>query len=212
MTLSEFHQLVADSLRRGTTLTTQIVGQTKLACQWMERNYTFKYMETFRLFQAVEGSRTLDLPTNCTIKAHKFIRLIGVDGLYTPLKKVEPEDLPGLRTSANSSGNTVPANYWVIGNNTIVFDSVLTANLNGEAMFYQYSDWPVDGAETHPLLGFASDVLLEQVLFFMAAFLKDAEMAQARKLLRDEAVNTLVRAEDENKYGGESLAMVYSGK
>lgn len=212
MTLGEFHQLVADSLRRGTTLSTQIVGQTKLAVQWMERNYTFKYMESFRLFQAVEGSRTLDLPTNCVIKAHKFIRLIGADGLYVPLKKVEPEDLPGIRTSTNSSGNTVPAHYWVMGNNTIVFDSVLTANLSGEALFYQYSDWPVELTETHPLLGFASDVLLEQVLLLMAAFLKDPEMAAARKLLRDEGLNTLVRAEDENKYGGESLAMVYTGR
>lgn len=212
MTLAEFHQLVADSLRRGTTLTTQITGYTKLAVQWMERNYTFKYMEEFRLFQLVSGSRTLELPSNSLIKSHKFIRLIGDDGAYTKLNRVEPEDVPGIRTAQNGfANNTMPSQYWTVKNSLLVFDSVLTSDYNGEAMFHIYTDWITEPTETHPLLGFASDVLLQQVCLFMAAFLKDAEMAAAYKTLRDEAVNTLVRAEDENKYSGESVSMAYRG-
>lgn len=212
MTLGDFHQLMADSLRRGTTLSTQIVGHTKLAAQWLERNYTFKYMENFRLFQLVSGSRTLELPSNATIKSHKFVRLIGTDGVYTKLNRVEPEDLGGIRTATNGfANNTMPSQYWTVGNSLLVFDSILTEDYNGEAMFHQYSAWPVDATETHPLLDFAADVLLQQTLLFMAAFLKDAEMAAAYKTLRDEAVNTLVRAEDENKFSGESVSMVYRG-
>lgn len=207
MTLGEFHQMVADSLRRGTTLTTQIQNNTKLAVQWMERNYTFKYMETFRLFQAVEGSRTLDLPSNVIIKAHKFIRLVDASGTYKSLKRCEPEDITSLRSSQNSAGDYLPSRYWVAGNATIVFDAILQGDLNGEALFYQYTDWITGADETHPLLGFASDVLLQQVCLFMAAFLKDVEMAAAYKTLRDEAVNTLVRAEDENKYAGQDFTM-----
>ncbi|TXH10404.1 MAG: hypothetical protein E6R03_15520 [Hyphomicrobiaceae bacterium] len=209
MTLGEFHQLVGDSLRRGTTLSTQIANATRLAVTWLERNYTFKHMEVFRLFQLVEGARTLDLPTNSVVKAHKFLRLVNTDGTYTQLNRVEPEDIGGLRSSTNAAGDTVPARYWVVGNSTIVFDAVSSATLNGEAMFYVYSDWPRADSETHSLLTTASDVLLWQTLMNMAVFLKDAEMAQANKLLRDEALNTLVRAEDENKYGGESLTMAF---
>ncbi len=207
MTLGEFHQLVADTMRRGATLSTQVRNNTKLAVQWMERNYTFKYMEQLRLFQAVAGSRTLDLPTNTVIKAHKFIRLVGDDGAYQMLQRCEPEDIVALRLSRNSAGTQVPARYWVAGNSTIVFDAVLAQALEGEALYYQYTDWITGESETHPLLGFASDVLLQQVCLYMAAFLKDAEMAAAYKVLRDEAVNTLVRAEDENRYAGQSFVM-----
>jgi hypothetical protein len=207
MTLGDFHQMVADSMRRGTTLTTQIKNFTALSVQWMERNYTFKYMEVFRLFQAVQGSRTLDLPTNVVIKAHKFIRLVDSTGTYVVLERCEAQDITAIRSSRNDAGAYIPARYWVAGNSTIVFDAVVQGDLEGEALFYQYTDWITGADETHPLLGFASDVLLQQTCFMMAAFLKDSEMAAAYKVLRDEAVNTLVRAEDENKYAGQSFTM-----
>lgn len=207
MTLGEFHQMVADSMRRGATLDTQIRNNTRLAVQWLERNSSFKYMETFRLFQLVEGSRTLDLPTNAVIKEHKFIRLVDSTSTYVNLVRCEPQDIKALRSSVNDAGYSIPARYWVAGNATIVFDSVIQGSLNGEALFLQYTDWITGDSETHPLLGFASDVLLHQTCLFLAAFLKDAEMAAAYKALRDEAVNTLVRAEDENKYAGQSFTM-----
>ena len=210
MLLSDFHQLVADHLRRGTTLSTQIVAQTKLAVQWLERNYTFKYMESFRLFQAVQGTRTMDLPTNSLIKGWKFLRLVNLDGTYAPLNKIEPEDLIGLRTQNSQTNFVVPEAYFVIGNSKLVFDCVLSQDVSGEVMYYQYSDWPTDLGSTHPLLQFAADVLLQETLLMMALYLRDPRMADTIKVTRDEALNTLTRAEDENKFSGESISMVFT--
>lgn len=207
MILSEFHALVSESLKRGTTLDARIPGQVKLAVQWLERNYTFKYMEVFRLLQIVSGARTLAMPTNATLKGFKFIRMIGADGYYETLNKVEPEDLAAVQ--APSSSPIRPASYFVVGNSTIVFDSTPGEDLSGEAMYYQYTDWPTDDTARHPVLDMAADVLLHQTLMFMGAFLRDMEMIAAYKALRDEGLNTMLRAEDEVKHSGESVSMAF---
>lgn len=210
MTLGEFHTLVKDSLRRGTTLSTQIVQQTQLAVQWLERNYTMSYMEQFRLFQLEANKRTIEFPTNAVHKAFKMLRLVDTDGGYLPLNKVEPEDLTRVVSSLNATGRIVPSQYFVVGK-TIVLDAFPSEALNGEAIIHQYSDWPTDTGETHDLLNMGADVLLQQTCLFMALYLKDAEMAAAYKTLRDEAVKTLVIAEVEGKYSDASTAMVYRG-
>lgn len=212
MTLGEFHAMVARASRRGTSIPEQIVDSTKLAVMWLERNYTFEYMETFRLFQVVQGSRVLNFPTNTLIKSFKFVRLLGTDGYYTELQKVQPQDLGGIRTASNSVGSDLtPGHYFTVGKSSIVFDSVPGSDINGEAMFFSYSDWPVGSDETHPLLGFAADVLLQQTMLQVAGILKDSEMAGVYKVLRDEALKTLVIAEEESKHGGESVSMAYRG-
>lgn len=211
MTLGEFHQLVSDSLRRGTAQDTQIPGQAKLAVQWLERNYTMSYMENFRLLQVVAGDRTIQLPREKIVKSIKFLRLVGTDGRYSPLKMVDPSDLTGIRNAQNSSSSSlVPKAFWRSGHNLLVLDSVSDVGVSGEAILYEYSDWPTAPDSRHPLLDFAADVLLQQTLLFMAALLRDASMLGAYKALRDEALNTLTRAEDEGNYGGQSFSMAFS--
>lgn len=210
MILSDFHKLVSTSLRRGTTLDTYIPEQTQLSAQWLERNYSMKYMETFRLIQILQNERVISMPTNVLIKAAKFIRLVNSDGTFNYLNKIEPEDMQSLRSKTSVSDPT-PHNYYIVGLHHLVLDSVPQADMNGEGILYEYSSWPVEPAATHPMLDVAADLLLAQVQLFMAVnIMKDLRMVPAYKELRDEAVNTLTRAEDETKYGGEASVMAYT--
>jgi hypothetical protein len=204
MTLSEFHDLVSTSLRRGTSLDGVIPSYSKLAATWMERNYDFKYMEVFRLLQLVSGDRTVNLPSNRIIKGIDFIRLVNPDEEcgYVYLKKGNPKDFKGTRTEA-------PSGYWVSGINTIVFNNTPDEDLSGEAIFLEYTDWPTAPTGRHPLIDIGTDVMLYQTLIHMAAYLRDADMVGAYKGLRDESLNTLLRAEDETRLKGETLAMAY---
>lgn len=200
MNLGEFHSNVSTSLNRGTTLDARIPARVKQSVQWIERNYTFKYMEQFRLLQIAKDDRTIKL--NSYIKNWKFIRLIGSDDGYSYLNKIEPQDALGL-------ASTVAA-YWIVGNSALVLNAVPTKDLSGEAMWIGYTDWPSETASRHFLLDVASDVLLAQTLMFMAAFdTKDPRMLAEYKVVRDEGLNTLTRSADEEQFGGAGVSMAY---
>jgi len=209
MTLGDFITMVSASLRRGTTLDSFIPQQTRLAAQWLERNYTMKYMENFRILQVLQNQRTIKMPPNVQVKAAKFIRLINNDGFYVYLNKVEPEDLIGI-VSINTTSDPTPRSYYIVGLSTLVLDTIPAVNWTGEAILYEYTDWPTDLTMTHPLLTTAADLLLAQTQLLMSLnVMKDLRMVQAYLEARNEAVNTFTRAEDETKYGGESISMAY---
>lgn len=210
MILSDFHAMVSASLRRGTTLDVYIPQQTALAAQWLERNYSMKYMETFRIIQILQSERTIDMPEGVIIKAAKFIRLLNEDGTFNTLNKIEPEDLQSIRSLQNISDPT-PHNYYIVGLGKLVLDSIPQKDFTGEGILYEYTSWPVEPSAHHPLLDIAADMLLAQTQMFMAVnIMKDLRMIPAYKELRDEAVSTMTRADDETKYGGEALSMAYT--
>jgi len=227
MNLGQFNQMVSDSLKRGTTFDAQIPVQVAMAVQWLERNFTMKYMEAFRLIQIVQNQRVIQMPQGL-VKAWIFFRIIKSDGTYHVVNKVEGKDLTVVNSTLNVfTANTVPSsttsvimpsNFFQVGLANIVLDAVPSDNFNAEAMFYNYSSWPTDpttipgGGSTfvHPLLDIASDLLLGQTQMFCATnLLKDLRMLAAYKEMRDEAVNTLTRSDDETKYGGEEMSMLY---
>lgn len=202
LTLGEFHQLVSDSLRRGTAQDAYIPGQVKLAAKWLERNYTMRYMERFRLLQVAPNDRTIQFPDNIVVKAVKFIRLIGEDGRYRELRQVDPRDL-------RSTGIGYPEAFWKVGDNVLVLNATSDVALAGEGVLFEYTDWPTADDSTHPLINLAADVLLQQSLLFLAAFLRDPDIGAVYKVLRDEALDTLTRAEDEGVHGGASYSMAF---
>jgi len=212
MNLGEFHSNVSTTLNRGTTMDARIPGRVKMAVQWIERNYTFTHMERFRLLQIVALDRTVTFPEQEVVKGFKFCRLINADGTFRYLNKIDPMDMTGLVTkdSSAASSDITPSGFWTVAGRLMVFNAIPSTNLNGEAMWWSYTDWPTASDAQHPLLNIASDVLLAQTLLLMAAFdLRDTRMFATWKEVRDEGVNTLTRAEDEAQHSGESVSMVY---
>lgn len=214
MNLGQFHTLVSSTLNRGTTLDSKIPTMVKLAVAWIERNYTMKHMERFKLLQVKEGDRTINLPTNSILKGIKFVRFIGDDGLYAYPNKIEPEDATGVGQQTPGTAKEagfLPSSYWVVGHSALVFSSVPAQDISGEAMWYEFTDWPeTNNNTTHYILSACADVLLAQTLLNMAAFhLRDPRMVEGYKMMRDEGLSTLTRTEDEQKYSGESQEMQY---
>lgn len=209
MNLGQFKSLVSTALNRGTTLDARIPDMVALAIQWFERNYTYKYMERFKLLQVKAGDRTILMPTNVVIKGMKFLRIVNSDGNYSYVDKIEPEDSSGI--SMNGTSDQIPGKYWMVGNNTLVFAAVPPSDLSGEAMWYEFTDLAKENNDTqHYLITAAADALLAQTLLNVSAFVtRDARMLQGYKAMRDEALNTLTRSEDENKFGSESMEMQY---
>ena len=229
MNLSDLNQMVSDSLRRGTTLDAFIPKQVALAVQWIERNYTFKYMETFRIVTIKQSQRILLMPTGTLVKAWIFFRIIKTDDSYKYLIKAEGKDLNQVNSTKNTlipgvvgtptSAVIMPGAFFQVGLSTVVLDAVPSQDFPAESMFYNYSSWPTDSTAipgggstfTHPLIDVAGDLILAQAQMFMATnIMKDLRMMAAYKELRDEAVNTLTRADDETKFGGEDMKMTFN--
>lgn len=229
MNLNDFNTMVSTSLRRGNTLDSFIPTQVALSVQWLERNFTFKYMEVFRLLQIQQNQRVIQMPKGTLVKAWIFFRIINTDGSYKYVNKVEGKDLTVVNSTANvlisnsvpapTSSLIMPGNFFQVGLANLVLDAVPSQIFDAETMFYNYSSWPTDastipgGGSTfaHPLIDVAADLLLAQSQMLMAAnIMKDLRMFAAYKEMRDEAVNTLTRADDETKFGGENIRMLYN--
>lgn len=228
MNLDQFNTMVSTSLRRGTTLDADIPQQTAMAVQFIERNYSFKYMEVFRLITIQQGNRIQMMPPGSLVKAWMFFRIVNTDGSYSYINKVEGKDLTVVSSQANVLiAGTVPApntsiikpgNFYQVGLSTIVLDAEPSQDFVAEALFLNYSSWPVDSTTIpgggsnfeHPLLDVMSDVLLAQTQLYCASnLMKDTRMVQIYKELRDEAINTMTRAEDELRWAADNIRMLY---
>ena len=202
MKLSEFNSLVSTYLKRGTSLDAIIPKASPMALSFLERNYTFKYMEVFKTLQLVAGDRVINLPLNMVTKSVSMLRFVSTDGSYKEIDRVMPRDLKG-------TGTGCPQGYWLNGVRTLVFDMTPTENINGEAILNVFTSWPTGPDETHPLLIMAADVMIYQTLINMAAYMRDSDLVGAYKLMRDEGLNTLTRSDDELRYDSEHSAMAY---
>ena len=202
MKLSEFNSLVSTYLKRGTSLDDIIPKASPMALSFLERNYSFKYMEVFKTVQLVSGNRTIVLPLNMVTKSISMMRFINGDGSYSEINRIMPRDLKG-------TGDGRPDGYWLSGTNVIVFNTTPTENINGEAILNVFTSWPTGPDQTHPLLIMAADVMIYQTLINMAAYMRDEALVGAYKLMRDEGLNTLTRSDDELRYDSEHSAMAY---
>lgn len=202
MQLQEFYSLVSTAMKRGTELDAVIPLFAPLACNWLERNYTMKYMESVRLIQVDPGDRTIELQSNQQIKEIVFIRMIGATGDYKYLNRKSPKEFTSVLSGPSDF-------YWVAGTSVIVLENVPDSKESGEALFNCYSAWPKEPEETHPLLKIAPDVMMYQTLLMLAAHARDVRIAEAYIGLRNEGLNTLTRAEDEFRYGSVDQSMAY---
>jgi hypothetical protein len=203
MTLGEFKALLRTTLKRGTQFDTILQQQISMALTKMERNYTYLYMEQFRLLQVEIGQRIIDLPPNLLVKNIKMIRWINSDGSYTKLEKTEPGQMAGLVSG-------VPYRYFLSGQSQIVFDATPTTQLVGEAILVQYSQLSSDETTEPRVLQIAPDVLLMETLRLFATVLRDPRMLDMQNILVEEGRNTLTRAEDEGRFSDANLSLVYS--
>lgn len=196
-TLGEFHTLVSDALGRGTSLDTVIPKRVEMAARWLERNYTFQYMRTWRTFSVDPDA---DYPYivslfDMEIKKIELIRKRSTedDGTVVfgrPLRKLHPGD-------RESRPAGVPESYWLNGVNSIIFNSVPDEAMTFEAHLVQFTKWGSGSSWTHWLLDHGTNLLLSRSLMLMVSRTRDPKLWEMYKMEFDLEVQSFNVAEEE---------------
>lgn len=206
MTLASFHSDVAGEIARGSSADAKIPRWTRLAAQWLEQNYDFKYMEvhgTATLDPMADEPNVLDLP-NDRVKmvtlVQPFWESQGQTVFAEPLPQAERADF----TSIDLGG---PTGWCQIGD-TLFFDAKPQQPLSLAMVYLEYTDWPVDTAATPKLLRRYENLLLAQTMLTAWRSLKDEAGQNQWANERDLALRAVLVAEEEAKWRGQNMAMI----
>lgn len=199
-TLGEFHTLVSDALKRGTSVDSLIAKRVEMAARWLERNYTFQYMHQWRTLEIDSAATYPHIISlyDLEVKSVKLLRrrITGDDGTYRfnrPLLQVRPEDRETRPTGE-------PESYWLNGVSSIVLNRVPDEDMTFEAHLVQFTKWQSSTSWTHWLLDNATHLLLCRTLMMMGATrLSDPKMWQAWKAEMDLELQSFNVAEEELK-------------
>lgn len=205
-TLGELHDMVRQSLQKGTTLDTVFPSRVRQAARWIERNRTYQYMKRIGQVQidlASEFPWAVEVPSS-TWKSIDLVRIVSESGAYYPLV-LEPNY--GLQLTFETGK---PSSYTLDGTERLLFDCNPDAAYYVEIFWTQYTSWPVADSSTNWLLENAEDLLLYQTMLHMALFLRDDRMAATYLGGRDEALRTLHLEEEERVNSNTSLSMIYT--
>lgn len=177
MTLGEFHTMVSDALGRGTALDSIIPVRTRMAARWIERNYLFQYMRTWKVLDVLATATypyILSL-ANLEIRNIESLRIRTLDGDGTtylfspPLKRIAPAD-------RGTRGLGVPESYWLNGVTSVILGSIPDVDTTFEANLQQFTKWGSGSSWTHWLLDNAEQLLLCRTLMMMTVRSRDQDL------------------------------------
>jgi hypothetical protein len=202
MTVAEFYDDLRTVIARGTAVDTSIPIWAKSALRFLEREVTFDYMK-FTFFLLLEpGAKFFDFATNdppIPLKKIEALGYFGQDGGMIPLARI----------NVNSIGRNIaiiPNGYRQAGTR-IFFEGassppgIIPTNVSYPLMMHTalFTEWPTNGNTTHPILSLADDLIKHQVLLQSVTSVRKQEEMTGWKLLRDEAIGSIRRLQDENE-------------
>lgn len=205
MTLTELHAQISATLNKRDIFDAVIPNYVAQAAMWLERNYTFKYMERFVEFTLdpdVDNPRTITLPQEAK-KIH-FIRRLADDGSFYYPKLVDPSEVTSSTTAA-------PAGYWLDGTCFIWFDNTPAEAYSMEMRYDAFTVWPTDYAEEPWLAKYGPDFLIAQTMIQFGPRIRDKGLIEEYRIQRADIVKTLTLADAELRNGETSGAMIYDG-
>lgn len=174
--LGDFHALVSDALGRGTSFDSVIPKRVEMAAGWIERNYTFQYMRTWKTL-AIDP--TAEFPYILSLydlraKAVSLLRKrsLAADGTVQygrPIRQVSAES-----RETRPSGD--PESFWLNGVSAIVLNSTPDEALTLEAHLVQYTSWGSGTTWTHWLLDNATELLLCRSLMALSVRARDPKL------------------------------------
>lgn len=167
MILSALHSRISRAIGRGTAYDAEIPDYVKEAALFIERNYTFQYMNrfsTFTLDADAAQPRLITLPTR--LKKDNLIRIVNADGTYGKLAKIDPQQQTALLTEP-------PTGYYLDGDTRIWLAQIPDQDYSCEIFWTAFTTWPTDYSNEPWLAANASDVLMAQTMVDMAPHLKD---------------------------------------
>lgn len=204
-TLGEFHTLVAAEANKGTRLAAIIPGWVRRAATWLERNYSFTYMDRHVSFVLdPNASEPRIAPIDGTVKSLNFIKRLDVDN---PLRRYDLERVAPQDTDLIEEGP--PTQYWLDGHQWLWFNRVPNVIYTFHMSYVAYSAWPVGAADEHWLLDYAEDALLAKTMLLMAPGQREPEWLQTYAGMYAEGLQTAITADSELKYHNVKAFMQY---
>ena len=203
--MGDFHTLVRDTIKRGTSLDSLISTAARQSARLVERNYTLQYMRryvTFSLDPAADKPRAIPFPS-VRVKSIRFIKLILDDGTFSFVEKADPRQLVETATE-------LPTHYWLDAFDNIWFNNTPDQVYPAEMDAVQFTDWSaLTSTSTHWLLDNADDLLLAQTMLQLSPQIRDDKMMALYKVLRDDALRTLLLSEEELEGSNTNEVMQY---
>lgn len=208
LTVGDFYSDVRTTIARGAVLDSRLPILARQAVRLLERNNTFEYMRDTYFVIPEEGLNFFDLPTDQfpVLKDVETLAYFGVNGGHIYLDKID-------RNAVGVNSWALP-NEFYIQNRRLFLLGAKKEDITDYPLLLQtscYSTWPSDEAEEHPLLDLADDLIKWQIQLTNTVGLRSQEELQGYKLLRDEALRSVLLAQDQadrpssaqmNYYGG----------
>lgn len=201
VTLGTFHTLVSDALGRGTALDASIPLRTSMAARWLERNYLFQYMRTWKVLEVLVAADNPEIISlfGLELRNVELLRRRNTadDGSYNfnrPIKKRDPAD-------RESQPLGEPTSFWLNGVSSIILDTVPDENMTFEAHLQQFTTWGSGTSWTHWLLDNATNLLLCRTLMMMCPRSRDPSMYDMYKSEFDLEIQSFTVSEEELKTG-----------
>lgn len=199
MTKATFEADISAIINRGTRYDSYIEGYTARAIAFLERNYSFKYMERFCEFTVSAGSNEPEvLPYPSRLKEMSFMRFIKDDGEYHYIKQGDPQQFAFSPTNVDLAD--LPTHYHIDADQRIWLNKRVTEDQSGELMYYQFTDWSdVESGDTHWLLDHAEDVLFAHTIIQMGPLLRMPDLMSIYREMLPELMKSLAIAQEANK-------------
>lgn len=203
MDLQTFHSEVSRAIARGTAYDGRIPAYARMAARYIERNYTFQYMNvlaTFEIDADASEPRLITLPEK--MKKDTLVRLVLEDGCYQNLQKIDPHQQHELLTE-------VPTGYFLSGDDRIWLAQVPEEDYDAEIFYTRFTTWPTAVDATNWLLTNAEDVLLAQTMIYMAPLLRDPDAMKLWGEMLQMSMKSLLDSDFELEFTGKQSVMQY---
>lgn len=204
ITFANMVDRLQDEANKGNSISDTILGDCiQDAVLFIERNNTLRYMEKFQRVSPelpVSYPFVFEQPPN--IKIIRAIRGVSTEGGYArfhKLKKIEPEDAVNVQAGPISS-------YWTEAQRFIYLNAIPSQNFQLELITHTYSGGMV-GPETPWIFQFGRRAVIGQAMMYLAPFIRSPELIPMYQKQVQEDVRTLLQADDEFYWSGQSNVM-----
>lgn len=208
--IATFRSNVSSILDLGSTADNKIDRALRQSVSFLERTYSFQYMNrfvTFTIDSSKNDPRAYSFPSRP--KSIRFVRIKDTSKDTTQfhiLDHIAPTELNELPSER-------PKAFWLDAWDFLWLNSVPDEDYTGEMSYVQYSDWDNFSDSDEPwLLQYAEDLMTAQVIMHVAPFIREPELTQMYKPLRDEGLQALIQAEEDLQREGGLESMQFEAR
>lgn len=216
-TLAQFYSNVNFEVKRGQTFVSQIPQYVNMALSFIERSHVFLHTENYAsitLSAESENPTTIVQPTG--FRGMYFWRhLLSTDDNGNPIDPSDPNANNYERINhvdpfdMDSIGTGKPRAYWQQGKQFFWLDKVPDKDYPTQMGYNAFTVLPTDTTQSPYVIQAFGDVILYQTMLLMAPAMRNMDIVNLYKPLRDELFKSLIDADVEERQQSRSESMQY---